>query len=397
MSDVSIGIAASSRDWSLGLHRFVADHGGARVRVRVMHPEDAFEEAYDVLVIDDITSFLSAHFVRRVQRLDRKVLGVFEEPAGERRLQALRVDGVIDTSATPEEFIATIVDLAAQREMDEEFAELVAELDERSSDAPAELGRGRVVLVGGAGGGVGATEVAVGIANELADRGLGTVLVDADDLSPNVAQRLAMPLHPNIRTAMDWQQHRSGNVVDALVTHSSGFLALLGLPHVSDWGDIRSGDAVDVVNSLADSADVVVVNVSPMVEESMAAPRGEGRFGVTRLLLPTADDIVLVTSHSPMGIARTINWLADTHRLLGDANLHLAINRFHDGAFVRGQIELEMRDVVRPSSISFLPYDAKLPRAAWDGLPVPKSPFRKSLAKLVSQVVAAPSRQRLRS
>ncbi len=397
MSDVSIGIAASSRDWSLGLHRFVADHGGARVRVRVMHPEDAFEEAYDVLVIDDITSFLSAHFVRRVQRLDRKVLGVYEEAAGERRLQALRVDAVIDTGATPEEFIATIVDLAAQREVDEEFAELVAELDGRSPDDPGPPGKGRVILVGGAGGGVGATEVSVGIATELAARGLATVLVDADDVSPNVAQRLALPLHPNIRTAMDWQQHRSGSIADALVGHASGFLALLGLPNVSDWSEIRSGDAVDVVNHLADSVDAIVVNVSPMVEESLAGPRGEGRFGVVRLLLPVADDVVLVASHSPMGIARTINWLADTHRLLRAGTLHLAINRFHDGSFVRSQIEQEMHDVMHPSSISFLPYDPKLPRAAWDGAPIPKGAFRKSLAKLVDQVVAAPSRQRLSS
>ena len=393
MSDISIGIAASSRDWALGLHRFVADHGGARVRVQVMNPEDAFEEAYDVLVIDDITSFLSAHFVREVQRRDRKVLGVFEETAGERRLRSLRVDAVIDTAATPEQFIATIVDLAAQREVDEEFAELVAGLNEAEA-SQAVPSKGRVVAVGGAGGGVGATEVAVGIASELADRGQRVVLVDADDVSPNVAQRLAMPLHPNIRTAMDWLQHRSGSVVDSLVSHPSGFFALLGLPNVRDWGEIRSGDALDVINSLVDLADVVVVNVSPMVEESMAGPRGEGRFGVTRLVMPVADEVVLVTGQSPMAIARTINWMADTHRLLGDASLHLVVNRYQDGVFVRGEIEQEMHDLMHPASITFVPYDSKIVRAAWEGTRIPKSGFRKALLSVVDQLIPAQRKQR---
>jgi MinD-like ATPase involved in chromosome partitioning or flagellar assembly len=393
MSDVSIGIAASSRDWALGLHRFVADHGGARVRVRVMHPEDAFDEAYDVLVIDDITSFLSAHFVREVQRRDRSVLGVFEETAGERRLHSLGVDAVISTAATPEQFIVTIVDLAAVREVDEEFAGLVAGLGE-GDESPADPDKGRVVVVGGAGGGVGATELAVAIAGELADRGLRVVLVDADDVSPNVAQRLAMPLHPNIRPAMDRLQHQSGNVVEALVPSTSGFFVLLGLPNVRDWAELRSGDAVDVIDPLVDSADVVVVNVSPMVEESMAGSRGEGRFGVTRHLISVADDVVLVAGQSPMAIVRTINWVADTHSLLGQASLHLVVNRFQDGVFVRGEIEQEMHDLVRPSSITFVPYDPKIARAAWEGTRVPKSGFRKAVATVVDHVLPVATKQR---
>jgi MinD-like ATPase involved in chromosome partitioning or flagellar assembly len=393
MSDVSIGIAASSRDWSLGLHRFVADHGGARVRVRVMHPEDAFDEAYDVLVIDDITSFLSAHFVREVQRRDRKVLGVFEETAGERRLHSLGVDAVISTVATPEQFIATIVDLAASREVDEEFAELVAGLDE-GDDSPAAPDKGRLLVVGGAGGGVGATEIAVAIAGELADRRLRVVLVDADDVSPNVAQRLAMTLHPNIRTAMDRLQHHSGNVSEALVPHPSGFFVLLGLPNVRDWAEIRSGDAVDVIDTLVDSADVVVVNVSPMVEESMAGSRGEGRFGVTRHLISLADDVALVAGQSPTAIVRTINWVADTHSLLGQASLHLVVNRFQEGVFVRGEIEQEMHDLVRPSSVTFVPYDPKIARAAWEGTRVAKSGFRKAVATVVDRVLPVATKQR---
>ena len=167
MTETSIAIAATGRDWALGLHRFVADHGGARVRVRVMHPEQALEESYDVLVIDDVTSFLSAHFVQQVQKRDRKVLGVFDESAGEQRLRKLGVNAVMRADAEPEAFVAAIVNLAAQRNVDEEFAELIADLHSEEA-APGESTTARIVAVAGAGGGVGATEVAVAVAADLA-------------------------------------------------------------------------------------------------------------------------------------------------------------------------------------------------------------------------------------
>ncbi len=151
MSEASIAIAATGREWALGLHRFVADHGGARVRVRVMHPEQALEESYDVLVIDDVTSFLTAHLVQQVQQRERKVLGVFEEPAGEQRLTRLGVNAVIRADADPERFVEAIVALAAQRTVDEEFAELIADLH-KEDDTAAEAPTTRVVAVAGAGG-----------------------------------------------------------------------------------------------------------------------------------------------------------------------------------------------------------------------------------------------------
>lgn len=391
MSNASIAIAASSRDWSMGLHRFVADHGGARVRLRVMHPEDALEEAYDVLVIDDITSFLSAHFVQQVQRMDRKVLGVYEEEAGEQRLEKLGVNGVISTSASPEDFVTAIVKLAEQRNVDEEFAELLAELRQDPDDSPAFGDSGTVIVVSGSGGGVGATEVAVAMAGELARRRVDTVLVDADDLAPAAAQRLDLPLHPNIRTAMDWLQHRSGSVEDALIHHPSGFAVLPGLPNARRWGDVRSGDAVDVVAELNRPGRAVVVNVSSMVEQDAAGVRGEGRFGVARLILSVAEQVVLVSGHSPMSVARTLDWVADTSSLIQNKSLHILVNRFEDSSFVRGEVEAELRSVIHPATVTFAPYDRGTVRAAWDGVPVGRNSFAKAIASLTDHLVPARS------
>ncbi len=397
MTEASIAMASSGREWALGLHRFVADHGGARVRVRVMHPEQALEEEFDVLVIDDITSFLSAHLVQQVQRRDRKVLGVFEEAAGEQRLRKLGVNAVMRADSDPEMFVATIVNLAAQLNVDEEFAELIADLHEDEPE-PEESAAARIVAVAGAGGGVGATEVGVGIAADLSRRRLRVCLVDADDVAPSLAQRLDLPLHPNIRTAMDFLQHRNGSVADALHRHPGGFDVLPGLPNVRDWGDVRSGDAIDVISELAGTFDVVLVNISAMVEQSVSGPRGEGRFGVSRLVLGAADRVVLTSGPTPMAVGRVIEWLADTQRLIADLPLDVVVNRFEDGLFAKGEIEQEIREVIRPASLCFAPTDPKLAKAAWEGALAPASSFAKSIESVADQLTSAraPKTRRLR-
>ncbi|MGI9609882.1 MAG: MinD/ParA family ATP-binding protein [Acidimicrobiia bacterium] len=397
MTEASIAIAASGREWALGLHRFVADHGGARVRLRVMHPEQALDESYDVLVIDDVTSFLSAHLVQQVQKRDRKVLGIFEEPAGEKRLAKLGVNAVMRADAEPEAFVATIVNLAAQRNVDDEFAELIADLhgDEPHPGQPADA---RIVVVAGAGGGVGATEVAIALAADLTARRSRVCLVDADDVAPALAQRLDLPLHPNIRTAMDHLQHGTGSVGDALHRQDSGFTVLPGLPNVRDWVEVRSGDALDVISALAAVHDVVLVNISALVEQTPGDSRGEGRFGVARLVLGAADAVVLVAGPTPVSVGRVIEWLADTQRLLADSPLHVVVNRFDDGSFARGEIAQEFQDVVQPSSLTFVPSDSKLVKAAWEGTLTPPSGFRRAIESVTNHLtpVRVPRTRRLR-
>jgi len=384
----SIAIAASGREWALGLHRFVADHGGARVRVRVMHPEQALEESYDVLVIDDVTSFLTAQLVHQVQRRDRKVLGVFEEEAGKNRLGKLGVNAAIVADSRPEEFLAVITELTAQGAVDEEFADLVAELHDREPVAE-ENQAGRLVAVGGAGGGVGATEAAIAIAADLARRGPSVCLVDADDVAPAIAQRLDLPLHPNIRTAMDHVQHREGTVAGALHGHPTGFQVLPGLPIARDWMDIRLGTVLDVVTDLADITDVVVINISSMVEPGLTGPRDDGRFGVSRLVLAAADDVVLVADPSPVGTSRAIEWLADTRHLRGETALHLLVNRYSDSQFALAETRRELETAAGPASVTFIPFDSKLARAAWEGKLAPGTSFARAVEAAVNHLTSA--------
>ncbi|HUP17291.1 MAG TPA: hypothetical protein VM848_14720, partial [Acidimicrobiia bacterium] len=58
-----IALAASAREWPDRLHRFLLDHGGGRIVDRVMTPDQASDAGFDVLLIDDVCSFLTPRLV----------------------------------------------------------------------------------------------------------------------------------------------------------------------------------------------------------------------------------------------------------------------------------------------------------------------------------------------
>src|SRR6266545_5102624 len=202
MSEPEVAVVYSPRDWVEKLDRFVVDHGGARVRAKVVDRRDAVEERYDVLVVDDTTAFLSRRFVEDLHRMGRRVLGVFDPreyatsdqlTAGMERLRQSGVDDVIEAVAAPLDFVAAIEALAVTSDdrLERELAQLGGHPIPPEPTEPVERPpRGFVTVVAGASGGCGATEVAVGLAGAVARRAESAVLVDADDVSPSVAQRL---------------------------------------------------------------------------------------------------------------------------------------------------------------------------------------------------------------
>ena len=104
MPETELAIALSARDWPDRLRHFLADHGGARVRVAAMGPEDLLVEAYHILLIDDICSFLTPRLIDLVAQQGRVVLGVYD-PAefadGKDRLLECGVADVVEAGCPP--------------------------------------------------------------------------------------------------------------------------------------------------------------------------------------------------------------------------------------------------------------------------------------------------------
>ena len=106
-----IAIAGSQRAWAAELLRFLSDFGGARLKGTVLTARAALEPDYEVLLIDDITSYLSPRLVERVREGGQKVIGIYDPESGDRgrkRLRTLGVDAVIPADAGPEAILETI-------------------------------------------------------------------------------------------------------------------------------------------------------------------------------------------------------------------------------------------------------------------------------------------------
>ncbi len=399
MLEAEISIVVSPRDWAEQLHRFVADHGGALVRARVLDAREALEDAYTVLVAEDLTSFLTPRLVDELHRRDRRILGVYDpdEPWGRDRLVELGVDETAPLTTSPEDLVRTIAALASSVQLDHELSELVWDATPGSEPSiqapvPPEAPLAPVTAVGGPPGGVGATEVAIGLAAELGRRGQRCVLVDGDEVAPCVAQRLGLPLHPNLRTAIDVVEHRTGGLLDTLADlPTTGTRALCGLPNPRDWPEVRPSELLAVVEELTTRFDHLVVNTSHAIED-LSGLGGPPRFGLTRALLACADQIVAVGGATPVGVARLLDWVADLRALAPRTPLYIALNKAPHEGFKRSELNRETCRSVGVAAVTFLPFDDKVEQASWDGTLVPTGSFTRSLVGLTDAVAPKPVR-----
>lgn len=355
MREVEVALAASAREWPDRIHRFLSDHGGARVRAQVLTPEDALVEEYQVLIIDDISSFLTPRLVAEVQRRGRLVLGVFDptdSPDAKERLRECGVDHVLEADASADEFVVALRALVI---LAPDSPVIPSHVDE--------INRARVVTVGAPPGGCGATEIAIAIASELSRFG-PTVLVDLDELAPSIAQLLGLPMLPNLRSAIDAIQHQNATIESSLL-YSDALAVLTGLSSERDWMDVRTFEVSTVLQELRLRTRHVVINVGSQLGE---VGFGEGgRFALSRLGVSIADELVVVGLAHPVGISRMTAWSLTAAGLNPSARQTLVVNRSPRGRFRRAEIAHELVSATGHAQVRFVGEDAQLRAASWSG------------------------------
>lgn len=373
MNEVEVALAVSARLWPDRIHRFLSDHGGARVRAQVLTAEDALAEDYQVLVIDDVSSFLTPRLVQEVQRRRRLVLGVFdpvEFPDGKERLRECGVDQVIESDASADEFVVALRALVA-------LAPTEPEPTISFEPAPA---TSSLLAIGAPPGGCGATELAAAWATRLA-RFAPTVLIDVDEASPAIAQRLGLRLLPNLRSAIDVIQHRHGTLESCL--QQLGPLKVLpGLSGERDWMEVRPFEVLDVIGELRVRFRYVVANIGSQLEQ---VGFGEtGRFGISRSVLEQADRVIGVGLPTPVAISRLVSWSMEVADLNPRALLSILVNRAPSSRYKRAEILEELGRSVT-AGVGFLPNDHQVEAAAWNGELLTSGRFLRSVVKLVDR------------
>ena len=373
MSEPEVALVFTPEPWVEEVHRHLTDHGGGRVRQVVVEPEVALEENYDVLVVSYRWPALTRAFVADVHARGRTVLGVFdrEEPAARVHLVEIGVDEVLESDRGPRAFVEALVSLRA-RCADVVLVDEPLETKQRS---------GRIVVVGGVAGS-GRTEIAVQLAAVAGD-----ALVDADDVAPAVAARLALPIEPNLRTAIDAVEHGGSELQESLVRGSVGRAVVLpGLPNPNSWTHVRAGEVMRVVDQLATEDRVVIVDGPASLEDVGGPPRG--RHAVSRALVMDADVIVGVCVATPLGVARFLSWVADARVLATETPIVVAVNRAPAARFRRGELYHEIVRSLPSWEVVFVADDRRVTDAVWDGRLVAPGPFTRGVARIAELVRA---------
>jgi len=278
-------------------------------------------------------------------------------------------------------------------------------------DQTAPVEPGRVVVVWGPQGAPGRTTVAIGIAGALAQRGVDTVLVDADPYGGAVAQQLGVldevsGLLSAARLASSGLlTERLATVPRVLGPHLS---VVTGLPRPDRWIEIRPGAVEHLVETLRETA-TVVVDTGFCLEEDPGTEFGArpGRNSMTLGALSVANEVVVVGTSDPVGLSRLARALVDLREVLGGAPVRVVVNRSRSSL---GWSERDIGGMVegfaRITGLHFLPDDrAATDRALVAGRTLAEcgdSALGRELALLAAAVVppspaaAAPGRLRRR-
>lgn len=339
----------------------------------------------------------------------------------ERRLRQLGVVNVLPSDASPADISAAVIEAVVA--LTPAPADLASLADPRAAlsqrlppDDPLALpefdpGSGRLVAVWGPTGAPGRTTVAVGLASELAHRGLATLLVDADVYGGVVAQVLGL-LDEAPGLAAACRQANNGSldlaVLAGLARQVSPTLRVLsGIARSDRWPELRPA-ALEQVLSLAGSlAAVVVVDLGFCLEqdEELAydtmAPR---RNGATLAVLEAAETVLAVGSADPVGLQRLVRGLAELKDAVPGVQPRVVVNRLR-GTAVPGDAAGEVRAALARyggvQDVHLVPLDT----AGVDGAlaagrtlveAAPSSPARLALVELAAGLVGAPTAARKR-
>lgn len=384
-----VALAFTAERWVEGFHRYCADHGGARIRLVVVDPAVALDEHFDVMVAGHRWPPLDASFVDALHERGVIVVGVHDraEPASEQFLVSVGIDGAVASDLGPEAIVAEVARAVVVGAASGPGSRVGQAPERPNPSTRSRGGRGRVVAVGGPSGS-GRTEVAIAVADGLANLRHTCVLIDADDVTPGVAARLGLPLEPNLATAVDrlTTSGRDPDVVFAGTSRLAGGLAVLpGLVANAPWLRPRPGQVVEVVDLASLRHDWVVVDVSGPVEPA-PDDRG-GRFDVARAILGRADAVVVVGTPDPAGCVRLVRWIADASTAARDVPLRIAVNRVARDRARAQQVVAELGRRGITTACSTVRDDPRVHSAAWMGTPVRRGRFRRDIDALVDDLV----------
>lgn len=230
----------------------------------------------------------------------------------------------------------------------------------RTVDTSSPLASGRVVAVWGPAGAPGRTTLAVALAAERATAGARVLLIDADPYAGAIGQQLGV-LDQASGVLAAARLANEGALDQASFARCRRAIndqleVLTGLPRPDRWVEVRSGVLASVLE-LARGVGDVVVDCGFSVEDGPdlgPLPRNT----MTLESLVAADEVVLVGSAEPIGLARLARALVELRDVVAETPARVVVNRMRDSLGWRRQDIVGMVEGYAPSvPVHFLPED----------------------------------------
>ncbi len=361
-------VAAASEPWEAQALDLLARSSVTDVHKRCVDLQDLVATARTglarVALVSGRLPGLDADTVATLERAGVGLVAVLADPdeALGARLQRLGVRREVGAD------LDGLVDLLLEVGTDAE-PERPIEDDSVTRPAPVPGQAGRITAVWGPTGAPGRTTVATGLAAELAHRGSEAFLLDADPYGGAVAQHLG--ILDEVSGLLSAARSANAGRLDRLVLAGAArrvadhLRVLTGLPRPDRWAEVRSAAFEELLDGAAEISEQVVIDVGFSLEHDGHDPFGglPQRNGMTLSALERADDVVVVGSADPVGLARLARGLVDLQNAFPAAQVHVVVNRNRP---TLGWSEVDVRGMVegflRPASVTFLPDD----RAAVD-------------------------------
>lgn len=354
---VPVLLAVTGAPWEADVVRRAERAQGIRVVRRCVDIADvmaaaASGQARAVLLAEDLprltSDAIAALHARRIA-----VVGLVDaqdrgDPSGgEERLNRMGIERILPADVSADDLGRAILDAvesgppATVSHFAGGFVPYSSETvsDPESYGEPYAQGTGRIIAVWGATGAPGRSTVAVGLAAELAARGVSTLLADADVYGGTVAQLLGM-LDETSGLAAAARSASGGSLdVEVLARHARQLnphlLVLTGLSRADRWTELRPAAVESVWATARNLAPCTVVDVGFCIESDeeisfdSLAPR---RNGATLATLEEADEVIVVGTADPVGLTRLIRALHELRVAIPSARPRVVVNRVRSGS-----------------------------------------------------------------
>lgn len=250
---------------------------------------------------------------------------------------------------------------------------------------------GVLVAVWGPTGAPGRSTLAVSVAAAAAARGRTTALVDADVHGGSIAQLLGIldDVSGVMAACRDANRGAGQAAHDHLLAVGPGLHVMTGIPRADMWHHLRPAAFESVLRRLLDGHDLVVVDCSFGADDG--PPGGPWPDHVTRRVLDLADEVVVVGSADPVGLARLVRAVSDAGWLRAP---RIVLNRWRPAlGWTEREVASMVHEVTGTAPWGFLPHDqAAHDQAVMHGRPVrdvaPASGYVSRVDRLAAELAA---------